>query len=92
MSWTLRPDLNVVVRLHGHNVRPVGEQQQVVGNLQMMRPGRVSAREKTDRFQVARIRRIQYRDSIAEHVADINMPTVAHDLNAVRPSAKIGIG
>ena len=83
---------DVVVRLHGHDIRPVGEQKQVVGNLQVMRPGKVSASEEADRLQVAWIRRIQNRYSVAEHVADIKMPAVEHDLNAVRPSANIAVG
>jgi hypothetical protein len=54
--------------------------------------GNVSAREEADRLQVAWIRRIENRYSVAEHVADIQMPAVEHDLNAVRPSAKIAVG
>ena len=83
---------HVVVRLHGHDVRPIGEQEQVAGNLQVMRPRVVSASEEADRLGVARIRRIQNRYSVAEHVADVKMPAVEHDLNAVRPSAKIAEG
>ena len=39
---------DVVVRLHGDDIRPVGEQQQVAGNLQVMGPGKVSAGEEAD--------------------------------------------
>ena len=83
---------DVVVGLHGHDIRPVGQQQQVVGNLQVMRPRKVSAREKAHGLELARIGRIQNRDAVAEHVADVKMPPVEHDLNAVRPSADIAIG
>src|SRR5690242_9470248 len=56
-----------------------------------MRAGKVSAGEKTDRLQFAWIRRIQNRDSVAEHVADVKMPAVEHHLNAIRPSAEVAI-
>ena len=78
---------DVVVRLHGHDIGAVGEQKQVAGNLQVMGPGEVSAGEEADGLQFARIRGIQNRDAVAEHVADVKMPAVEHDLNAVRPSA-----
>ena len=82
---------NVVVRLHGDDVRAIGEQQQVIGNLEVMGPGKVSSGEEADRFQFARIGRIQDRDSVAEHVADIKMPAVEHHLNAVGPAANIAV-
>ena len=39
---------DVVVRLHGHDVRAVGEQKQVAGNLQVMGTGEVAAGEEAD--------------------------------------------
>src|ERR1700686_2434224 len=57
-----------------------------------MRASEISAGEKADRLQLARIRRIQNRDSVAEHVADIKMPPVEHHLNAIRPSTEIAEG
>src|SRR5258708_4276102 len=57
-----------------------------------MGPGKVSAREETDRLRLARIRRVKNRDSVAEHVADIKMPAVEHDLNTVRPAPNIAVG
>ena len=83
---------DVVVGLHGDDIRAVGEQQQVAGNLQVMRAGIVSAGEEADGLELARIRRIQNRHAVAEHVADIKMLAVEHDLNAVRPSADIAVG
>ena len=62
---------NVVVGLHGDDIRAVGQQEEVTGNLQVMGSGKVSAGEEPDRLEFARIRAIQNRDSIAEHVADI---------------------
>src|SRR6266851_5077522 len=56
-----------------------------------MCPGNVSAGEEADRLQVAWIRRIENRYSVAEHVADIKMPAVEHDLNTIRPSANIAV-
>ena len=83
---------DVVVRLHGDDIRAVGEQQQVAGNLQVMGAGRVSAGEEADGLELARIGRIQNRHSVAEHVADIKMPAVEHDLNAIRAPADIAVG
>ena len=57
-----------------------------------MGAGEISAGEKVYRLQFSGIRRIKNRDSVAEHVADIKMPAVEHDLNAIRPSAKIAVG
>src|SRR5438477_1289569 len=57
-----------------------------------MCPGRVSAGEEAHRLHLAWIRRIEDRDSVAEHVAHIQMLTVEHDLNAVRPSTDIAVG
>ena len=80
-----------VVRLHGHDIRAIGQQQQVVGNLQVMCPRKITASEEADRLGVAWIRGIKNRYSITEHVADIEMPAIEHDLNAVRPAANIAI-
>src|SRR5579862_9819671 len=57
-----------------------------------MCPRIVTAREEADRLKAAWIRRIQNRYSVAEHVADIQVPAVQHDLNAVRPAANIAVG
>src|SRR5438874_150787 len=57
-----------------------------------MCPGKVSPGEETDRLHVAGIRRIENRYSVAEHVADVKVPAVEHDLNTVRPSSDIAIG
>ena len=43
-------------------------------------------------MSLARIGRIQNGYAVAEHVADIKMPAVEHDLNTVGPSADIAVG
>src|SRR5580704_4645006 len=58
----------------------------------MMCPGKIAAGEESDRLQFAWIRRVENRDSVAEHVADVEVPTVSHHLNAVRASANIAVG
>ena len=83
---------DIVVGLHRHDIRAIGEQQQIFGHLQMMRAGVVAAGEKSDGLQPPRIRRIEYRHAVAEHVADIEMTAIDHDLDAVRPSADIAVG
>ena len=83
---------HVVVGLHRHDVRAIGEQQQIVGNLQVMRAGEVAAGEEADGLQAARIRGVENRHAVAEHVADVKMAAVDHDLHAVRPAADIAVG
>ena len=58
----------------------------------MMGPRKVSAREEADRLQIPWIGRIQNRDAVAEHVSDIKMTAIEHDLNAIRPSSDIAVG
>ena len=81
----------VVVGLHRHNVRAISQKQHIFGNLEVMRPCVVAAGEKADRLQPARIRGIQDRHAVTEHVADINMAAVEHNLDAVRTTAKIAV-
>src|ERR1700679_592193 len=57
-----------------------------------MRPGKVSASEEADRLRLARIRCIQNRNAVAEHVPDVKMPSVEHHLDAVRAPAKVAPG
>jgi len=40
---------------------------------------------------MARIRRIKDRHTIAEHVAHIDVSTVDHDLNTVRPATNVAV-
>src|ERR1700691_6272737 len=56
-----------------------------------MRASVISPGEKADRLEPAWIRSIKNRDSIAEHVADVKMPAVEHDLNAIRPAAEVAV-
>jgi hypothetical protein len=58
----------------------------------MMGTGKVSASEEAHGPELARIGRIEDRHSVAEHVADIEMPAIKHDLNTIRPSANIAVG
>src|SRR5579871_3930733 len=57
-----------------------------------MRSRVIAARKEPDRLQLTRIGRIEDRDSVAEHVPNIQVPAVPHHLHAVGPSANIGIG
>ena len=82
---------HVVVRLRGHDVGPVGEQQHIVGDLQVMRARTGARGEEADRLQLTGIRGVENRDAIAEHVADVNMAAVDHDLDAVGAAALIAV-
>src|SRR5437764_908534 len=56
-----------------------------------MRTRVVATRKKPNPFQPPRVRGIENRHTIAEHVADINVPAVDHDLHAVRVAANIAV-
>ncbi len=45
-----------------------------------------------DGLQIARIRSIQRRQTVAEHMADVDVAPVEHDLHAIWASALVGIG
>src|SRR5436309_16123956 len=57
-----------------------------------MRSGVVSAGEKAYRLQPARIRCIEDRHTVAEHVADIEVPAIDHNLHAVGPPTNVAVG
>ena len=82
---------HAVIGLHGHDVCAVGEQHQIVRDLQVMRTGIDAGGEEADGLQPARIRRIENRHAIAEHVADIHMAAVDHDLHTVRAAALVAV-
>ena len=82
---------HVVVGLHRDDVRAVGEQQQIVGHLQVMRASVDSRGEEADRLQPARIGGVENRHAIAEHVADIDVAAVHHHLDAVGAPALIAV-
>ena len=82
---------HVVVGLHRDDVRAVGQQHQIVRDLQVMRAGVDSRGEEADGLQPARIRGVEDRHAIAEHVADIDMAAVDHDLYAVGAAALIAV-
>ena len=81
----------VVVRLHAHDVGAVREQHEPFGDLQVMRARVRRRREEVERLQLARIARVEHRDAVAEHVADVEMAAVQHDLHAVGPAALIAV-
>src|SRR6202008_4271795 len=70
---------------------PVCEQKKILFNLQVMGTRKISAGEKADRLQPARIRGVEDRHSIAEHVADIKVGAIQHDLHAVWAPADIAV-
>ncbi len=61
-------------------------------HLEVMCPGVDARGEEADRLQVPRVRRVENCHAIAEHVADIDMAAVDHDLNAVGATALIAVG
>ena len=83
---------HAVIGLHRHDVGAVGEQHQIVRNLQVMGARVLAGGEKARGFQVARVRRIQNGDAVAEHVPNVNVLFVDHHLYAVRPSADVAVG
>ena len=77
----------VVVRLHRDDIGAIGEQQHIFCNLQMVRTRVVTAGKKPNRLQAPRVRSVQNRQAIAEHVPDIQMTPVQHDLDAIGMAA-----
>jgi hypothetical protein len=58
----------------------------------MMGSGVLPGGEKTHRLETARVAGIQNGHAIAEHVTDIEMVAVGHDLDAVRTPANVAVG
>ena len=81
----------IVVGLHRDNVRAVRHQQQIFRDLQMMRARVIAAGKEPDRLQPPWVRRIENRQAIAEHVSNIKMIAVPHDLHTVRATADIAV-
>src|SRR6266403_129850 len=52
----------------------------------------ISAGKKADGLDPAWISGIKNGQTITEHVADIEMPTIQHHLNTVRPASNVAIG
>src|SRR6185503_1055762 len=67
------------------------EQQQIIRHLQVMSAGVDARSEEADRLQAPRLRGVENRHPVAEHVADVNMAAVDHHLYAVRAAALIGV-
>ena len=82
---------HVVVGLHRHDICAVSEQHHIVGDLQVMRAGAATRGEEADRLQTARIRGVENRYAIVEHVADVDI-AVHHDLHTVGAPALIARG
>ena len=58
----------------------------------MMRPCILPGCKKAHRLQIARVAGIENGHPIAEHVADIEMLAIGHDLDAVRTPANVAVG
>src|SRR5258708_40024574 len=58
----------------------------------MMRARVGACGPEIDGLQIARIRSIQRRQTVAEHMADVDVAPVEHDLHAIWASALVGIG
>ena len=56
-----------------------------------MRAGAGARGEEADRLQTARIRGVENRYAIVEHVADVDMAAVHHDLHTVGAPALIAV-
>ena len=48
--------------------------------------------KKPTGFSAARVRRVEDRDAVAEHVADVDVAAVDHHLHAVGPAANVAVG
>src|SRR6266446_5618025 len=57
-----------------------------------LRPGVLPGRKKVHRLQAARIAGIENGHAIAEHVTDIEVVAIGHDLDAVRTPANVAVG
>ena len=55
--------------------------------------GVVNARRllEFDGLDLARVRRVENRDAVAEHVPDVEVAAVEHDLHAIGPSADVAV-
>src|SRR5678815_3160814 len=87
----LKISAEVVIRLHRDNVRAVREQQKIVRRLQMVSARVVATGEEAYGLQPPGIGRVQNRDAIAEHMSDVKMPSVDHDLHAIRMSSDVAV-
>src|SRR5258708_500389 len=58
----------------------------------MMGTGVLPGRKKIYRFQIARVAGVQNGHAVAEHVTDIEVIAVQHDLDAVRSPANVAVG
>src|SRR5215471_6903172 len=57
-----------------------------------MRARVISTRKEADRLQATRIGRIEYRQTIAEHVADVHVPAIDHNLHTIRAPTNVAVG
>jgi len=101
LRWRARgqhlPDRPTVVgRLVGEGrrreqVHGVDHQQQPLGELQMQVPGARSGRQVGDRQGVARVADVEDGHTVAEHVTDVGVAVLHHDLDAVTAAALVGV-
>ena len=81
-----------VVGLHRHDIRAVGEQQDVFVILHLVGARAGPGGEEMHRLQLARVAGVQHRDAIGKHVAHVHMLAVDHHLHTVRPAPLVAIG
>ena len=75
----------------GEHVLGVDDEQQIAVGLQMDVPGAGRRGEIIRRLRVFRIAHVDDREALREHVADIGVATMHHDLHAVGPAALVGM-
>ena len=83
----------VIVRLlhvDGIEVELLDHEQQVVGGLNVDRPGALVSRQEVDRPWIAWIAHVDDADTAAENVADESMASMHHALNAVGAAGLVG--
>ena len=81
-----------VVGLHRDDVRAIAEQHHVIGDLDAVCAGQIAKREVVDWFQIARISGVEDGEAVREHVADVDMAAMDHDLHGVRAAALVAVG
>ncbi len=83
---------HAVTGLRRDDVRSVRCQQHAAGDLDVAGAGVVAGRPESDRFEGSGVGGVQHRDAVAEHMAEIDVLAIDHDLRAVGPAALIGAG
>jgi hypothetical protein len=73
------------------DARTVDGQEQVLVDLEMDGPGVGRAGDELDGLRARGIADVDDRDPVAERVADVGVPAVDHDLDAVAPAALVRV-